>query len=189
VYFYIVVVRGGVLLHVRGGVLLLGCFCCIHCCWSGTTCIYVSSIGALHIEMLSCCCMWMVNVDDKCVWWIHTCDIWNWMVDELWHNWICDLMILCIGEIWWMLWLCGLVYMYIGGFCWWLWNKCSNCMSYLLCLYTWWIYLMIIGWMIMMRWELYMYIHKMWWFLWWWWLIACNLKWWIVLVELSMLNE
>jgi hypothetical protein len=122
------------------------------CCWFGTTCIYVSSLGALHIEMLSRCCMWMVIVDDKCVWWIHTCDIWKLMVDELWHDWICDLTNLCIGEIW-------------------------------------WIYLMIIDWMIMMRCELYMYIHKMWWFLWWWWLIACNLKWWIVLVELSMLNE
>jgi hypothetical protein len=52
----------------------------------------------------SCCCMWMMIVDDKCVWWIHTCDIWNWLVDELCHNWICDLMNLCISEICWMLW-------------------------------------------------------------------------------------
>jgi hypothetical protein len=105
------------------------------CCY-GTRCIYVSSVGALHIEMLSCCCMWMVIVDDKCDWWIHTCDIWNLMVDELWHNWICDLKNLCIGEIWLMLWLCGLVYMYIGGFCWWLWiiELCSNCMSHFLVL-------------------------------------------------------
>jgi hypothetical protein len=117
----------------RGGVLLLRCSVDIYCCCYGTTCIYVSCIGALHIEMMSWCGMWMVIVDDKCVWWIHTCDIWNWMVDKLCHNWICDLMNLCIGEIWWILWFCGLVYMYIGGLCWWLWiiELCSNCMSYL----------------------------------------------------------
>jgi hypothetical protein len=103
-------------------------------CCCGTTCIYVSSIGALHIEMLSCCCMWMVIVDDKCVDEYILVTFWNLMIDELWHNWICDLMNLCIGEIWCMLWLCGLVYMYTGGFCRWLWiiELCSNCMSHLL---------------------------------------------------------
>ena len=102
----------------------------------GTTCIYVSCVGAYHIGMSLNCCMWMTIFDNKCVWWIHTCDIWNWLVGKLCHNWICDLLNLCIDEIWWMLWLCGMVYMYMGGFCWWLWiiELCSNCMSYLLVL-------------------------------------------------------
>jgi hypothetical protein len=39
----------------RGGVLLLRCLVGIYCCCYGTTCIYVSSIGALHIEMVFCC--------------------------------------------------------------------------------------------------------------------------------------
>jgi len=70
----------------------------------GTTCIHVSCIGAYHIGTSLNCCMWMMIVDDKYVWWIHTCDIWNWLVGELCHNWICDLMNLCIGEICWMFW-------------------------------------------------------------------------------------
>ena len=58
------------------------------------------------------------------------------MVDELCHNWICDLVNLCIVEIFRMLWLCGLMYMYIGGFCWWLWifGLDSNYVFYLLVL-------------------------------------------------------
>jgi len=51
--------------------------------WFGTTCIYVSSIGAYHIDMSLNCCNWMMNVDGKCVWWIHDCDIWNCCVNVL----------------------------------------------------------------------------------------------------------
>jgi len=32
---------------------------------------------------------------------------------ETCHTWLCDLVIMCIGEIWWMLWLCGIVDLYM----------------------------------------------------------------------------
>jgi len=120
---------------------------------------------------------------------------WHWIriVDESCHKWICDLVNLCIGEIWWMSWLCGLVYMYIGGFGWWLWifELDSNCVSYLLVF----IHLVNIfddnyfGNSNEVR-FVYVCIY-----------VWCSdsfdndnfllipLKWWIVLVELSMLNE
>lgn len=82
-----------------------------------------------------------------------------WIVEESCHNWIWDLLNLCIGDIRWMLWLCGLVYIYIGGFCWWLWIIDYALIAWptCLCLYTWWIYLMIIILVIVMRWELHIY--------------------------------
>jgi len=121
-----------------------------------------------------------------------------WVVDESCHNWICDLVNLCIGEwcdyVDWC--ICTLV-----NFCWWLWifELGSNCVSYLLVL----IQLVNLfddnyfGYSDELRIVyvcvcvcVYIYIC-----------IWCGdsfdndncllitLKWWIVLVELSMLNE
>jgi hypothetical protein len=70
------------------------CFCCIEgddleVIWYHMhVCVEFRHI-ILHESWLL---YWMMIVDDECVWWIHTCDIWSWLVDELCHIWICDLV-------------------------------------------------------------------------------------------------
>jgi len=89
--------------------------------------------------------MWMLIVDDKCVWWIHTCDIWNWLVGELCHNWICDMVNVFDDN-------------YFGN---------SNEVRFVyVCIYIW------CG-------DLFDNDDC----------LLITLKWWIVIVELSMLNE
>jgi len=75
------IVGWGVLLHkilrCQGGRRRPQVLLASSCRWYGTTCIYVSCIGAYHIDISLKWCMWMTVVVSKCVWWIYTRDICN----------------------------------------------------------------------------------------------------------------